>query len=163
MGFRYHNGRGSMRDRLRSSSVRGFGRIVGSGTVCHTSCWNLRLFHSYPFFRWFFGPVARREAENYLRDVPPGTFLIRSRDEETSRKINTKRASKRIFLVCDSVSEDSVVFSVAQYTISLKKDNGSIRHYQIWRLAPRYGDGYFVTKRKKFPSVTDLVEWYRRK
>ena len=94
------------------------------------------LFWSYLFhfvLSWFFGNIAKIDAENQLMQNfnRQGSFLVR----------DSKSAA------CD-------------YSLSVR-DTDRVRHYRIRRFAIDTG-GFFVTRRVTFITVQDLVEYYKQ-
>ena len=85
-----------------------------------------RLLSSSVFFlcySWYFGDIARAEAERLLMISTnlPGTFLIRLSSSQTDT-----------------------------LTLSLRDSDG-IKHYQIRKMTQ--GGGFFITSRAVFPTV----------
>ncbi|VDD95015.1 unnamed protein product [Enterobius vermicularis] len=84
---------------------------------------------------WFAGRIARNRAERLVlaNNLPKGTFLIREREAETREYALTIRDSD-------------------------DQHGGTVKHYKIKRLD---GDGgYFITTRRTFPTLRDLVSYY---
>ncbi|XP_053201988.1 tyrosine-protein kinase Fyn-like [Panonychus citri] len=83
---------------------------------------------------WFFGKISRREAEKLMLagDLPRGTFLIRNSEQ-----------------------------TAGAYSLSIRDWESSkgdhVKHYKIKTLD---NGGYFVTTRKTFPTLQDLVDYY---
>uniref|UniRef100_A0A1I8AH43 Tyrosine-protein kinase n=1 Tax=Steinernema glaseri TaxID=37863 RepID=A0A1I8AH43_9BILA len=84
---------------------------------------------------WYAGRLPRSRAERIVlsANLPKGTFLIREREADTREFALTIR---------DSDNEDG----------------GTVKHYKIKRLDKQ--DGFYITTRKTFKSLKDLVEYY---
>ena len=84
---------------------------------------------------WFAGRIARNRAERLVlaNNLPKGTFLIREREAETREYALTIRDSD-------------------------DQHGGTVKHYKIKRLDGE--GGYFITTRRTFPTLRDLVNYY---
>ncbi len=89
-------------------------------------------------YRWFAGRIARHRAERLVlqNNLPRGTFLIREREADTREYALTIRDSD-------------------------DQRGGTVKHYKIKRLDNN--DGFFITTRRTFPALRDLVEYYTGK
>lgn len=85
-------------------------------------------------FRWFAGKIQRSLAEKLVSSygLPRGTFLIRKREvaDEFALTINDSRDD----------------------------ENFNVKHYKIRPLDG--GSGYYITTRKVFATIRDLVSYY---
>ncbi|CAD5209221.1 unnamed protein product [Bursaphelenchus xylophilus] len=81
---------------------------------------------------WFAGRIQRSLAEKLVtaQNMPRGTFLVRKRDS----------GNEYALTINDS-----------------REDRVEVKHYKI---RPFDGTGYYITTRKVFPTIRDLVQYY---
>lgn len=87
----------------------------------------------YLTFSWYFGPIKRRSADEYLIESPPGTYLIR----ESETRPGTLSLSLR-----NHTTDDP---------------RHRLKHYNIRR---RDNGQYFISANYDFNTVQDLVDYY---
>jgi hypothetical protein len=87
-------------------------------------------------FRWYFGMISRREAEDFLlaHTNPRGTFLVRESEQNPGG-----------------------------FALSIKDwDQDRLYHIKHYKIKPLDNNrGYFITTRQTFASLPDLVAGYQ--
>ena len=88
------------------------------------------------FFRWYFGPISRRDAEEFLmtHTNARGTFLIRESEQNPG----------------------GFALSIKDWD---QERSYHVKHYKIKPLDNNRG--YFITTRQTFNSLLELVEGYQ--
>lgn len=102
------------------------------------------------FCRWYAGRITRAEAENYLRNkgYRNGTFLVRVSGKETSSMIY-------LFIINASCSS---LMNTDEYALSVICLN-VVTHYKI--LQNIMTTRYFITSKKSFSNIRELVSTYK--
>lgn len=88
---------------------------------------------------WYFENIDRYQAETLLKSEAnkPGSFLVRNSTSDLNNQC---------------------------YSLSVKDQNGEIKHYKIIRTVDDHGNvSYFINPKAKFRAVSELVDHYSKK
>lgn len=113
------------------------------------------------FSRWFFSKISRRVAERLLLEgnYPRGTFLIRNSEQDTG-------------IICKLLNHFFVIFLtnfffvagghvLSAYSLSIRDfDNIKFDHVKHYKIQTKPNGDFFVTSRRTFVKLQDLVEHY---